>query len=143
MSLEANKEIHIERMFSVSKEKVFEAWTNKDHLATWFSPNPDVSVEADVDLRNGGHYSLSFGFATVRGTYKDISPYDTLVFSWQWDHEKHIPEMLISLAFQSVESGTKMTLVHSQLLDEEEIAGHMEGWEANLSNLEAFLAKST
>lgn len=139
MSLEATQELHIERMFNTNKEHVFEAWTNSEHLATWFSPNPEVSVEANLDLQTGGAYSLSFGFATVRGTYKDISPYDKLVFTWQWDHEKHIPEMLISLSFESIESGTKMTLIHSQLLNDEEISGHKEGWESNLANLEAFL----
>lgn len=46
----------LERTLDLPVEKVWEAWTNPDHMKAWFCPKPWQLVNARLDLRPGGEF---------------------------------------------------------------------------------------
>ena len=52
----------LKRRFNAAPEKVYAAWTDPEKLAQWFGPGSveEGSVQADIDLRVGGRYRISF-----------------------------------------------------------------------------------
>ncbi|MDB4943271.1 MAG: Activator of Hsp90 ATPase 1 family protein [Labilithrix sp.] len=45
-----------ERSLSVSREKVFDAWTQPQHVAAWWDPTGTPLRECTIDLRKGGSF---------------------------------------------------------------------------------------
>lgn len=43
-----------ERTVDVSKELIWEAWTNPEQLVKWFTPEPWQTIDCEIDLRPGG-----------------------------------------------------------------------------------------
>ena len=52
----------LKRRFNAAPEKVYAAWADPQKLVQWFGPGPveEGSVKADIDLRVGGRYRISF-----------------------------------------------------------------------------------
>ena len=123
------KTLHLERMFEVPQEKVFNAWSSSEAVGKWFGLDPEAETKASVDFREGGSYVLQSGDYVVRGVYKEISPHDKIIFTWLWDHDQEVPEMLVSLEFTETNTGTKMTLIHDNIADQERLEQHKYGWE--------------
>jgi uncharacterized protein YndB with AHSA1/START domain len=44
----------LERVIDVPRSRVWEAWTNPEHLKKWFTPEPWKTVDCEMDLRPGG-----------------------------------------------------------------------------------------
>jgi uncharacterized protein YndB with AHSA1/START domain len=78
----ASLTITLRRTFAASREQVFEAWTQPEHVTCWWDPTGIRLVECDIDLRPGG----SFKFVNANhgppfsGTYREIAPPARLVF---------------------------------------------------------------
>jgi uncharacterized protein YndB with AHSA1/START domain len=51
----------ISHVFKASREKVWQAWTEQEHLLRWFGPKGSTMLQANLDLRVGGmfHYCMS------------------------------------------------------------------------------------
>ncbi|MEZ5941886.1 MAG: SRPBCC family protein [Planctomycetaceae bacterium] len=51
----------ISHVFNASQEKLWEAWTEQEHLSRWFGPKGSTISHAKLDLRVGGmfHYCMS------------------------------------------------------------------------------------
>lgn len=126
------KTLHIERIFEVPQKRVFNAWASTEAMNKWFGLDTDSETEAKVDFREGGSYLMQAGPYTVRGVYKEISPYDKISFTWLWDHDQEVPEMLVSLEFAHTTTGTKMTLTQDNIADHERFEQHRKGWENGL-----------
>jgi uncharacterized protein YndB with AHSA1/START domain len=52
----ASGEFVISRVFDLPREKMFELWTNRDHLMRWFGPKGFTMPEAKLDFRPGGMF---------------------------------------------------------------------------------------
>jgi uncharacterized protein YndB with AHSA1/START domain len=50
----------ISRTFDVPRERMWKAWTERDHLMQWFGPKGFTMTTAKLDFRSGGifHYCL-------------------------------------------------------------------------------------
>lgn len=46
----------LQRVVPVPRELIWQAWTQPDRLKTWFTPEPGVIVECEIDLRPGGMF---------------------------------------------------------------------------------------
>lgn len=46
----------LERVVDIPVEKVWEAWTNPDHIIHWFAPKPWSVAKCTIDLRVGGGF---------------------------------------------------------------------------------------
>ncbi len=72
------------------------------------------------------------------GTYKEITPYSRLVFTWEapWS----APGTTVTVTLNPVTDGTEVVLTHVKFLSEESRDNHAEGWAGILSKLDALLA---
>lgn len=56
-----NKTIKIERLISISPDRVFEAWTTPKDLMNWYSPGNGWTIPyAEVDAKVGGRFKIGF-----------------------------------------------------------------------------------
>lgn len=75
----------ISHVFNASREKVWEAWTRREHLVRWFGPKGSTILHATADLRVGGqfHYCMSHPNGMemwARWVFQTINPPDRLEF---------------------------------------------------------------
>lgn len=116
-----------------SPATIWEAFTNAEALATWWSQ------EAIVDPVVGGEIIASWPSMdwTMRGRYTELVPHDLVAFTWSWDHEPDTPERLVQVTLEPVGGGTVVTLNHGDYGgdDLEERTQHLEGWHHFLPKL--------
>jgi uncharacterized protein YndB with AHSA1/START domain len=134
------------RHLNAAPEKVYAAWADPQKLMQWFGPSKVTAgtVEADVDLRVGGRYRISFDtndgeHREVGGVYREVVPGARLVFTWAW-HSTPERESLVTVAIKADGGGTLLTLHHEQFADEAARDGHEAGWTSTLDKLEDYLA---
>jgi uncharacterized protein YndB with AHSA1/START domain len=104
---------------------------------------PDT-VKAEIDLRVGGRYRISFTaeggeYFEVGGVYREVVPNARVAFSWAW-HSTPERESEIEISVVPEGSGTLLTLHHAQFADEKARDSHQRGWGIFFDKLEVFLA---
>lgn len=137
--------LRIERTFQAPAQKVFDAWTSEEVMRRWFHAEHDwETTEAEVDLRPGGavrvvmrdpHKDAEYGGG---GAYTEIDPPTRLAFTWTWDSDQR--QTLIELDFLENDGVTTVLLTHRNLVDEESLRDHEDGWTKCLENLERAIA---
>ena len=135
----------INRRFHAAPAKIYAAWTDPEKLAAWFGPSKvkEGSVQAETDLRVGGHYRISFNatdgeYFQVGGVYREIVPNERIVMSWAW-HSTPERESQLTIALKPDGAGTLLTLHHEQFFNEAARDGHEKGWTELLGKLEQSL----
>jgi uncharacterized protein YndB with AHSA1/START domain len=143
--LAARPSLTLTRRFSAAPEKVYAAWADPQRLVQWFGPSSveEGSVKADIDLRVGGRYRISFrangNYNEVGGIYREVVPNQRLVFSWAW-HSTPERESLVTISIKPEGSGTVLVFNHAQFDDEKARDNHERGWTDLLGKLETYLA---
>jgi uncharacterized protein YndB with AHSA1/START domain len=130
----------MERTYAAPAQAVFDAWTSEEVLRRWFHAGHDwVTPEASVDLRVGGglrvvmhnpHKGEDYGGG---GTYTEIDRPRRLAFTWTWDGSDR--RMLIEVDFVESAGVTTVRFTHRDLLDEEALRDHEDGWGKCFDNL--------
>lgn len=139
--------IVIEREYDASPQRVFDAWTDANHLLEWFHGSAEIKVQSAVaDVREGGHFRVELvgpnDHYVIGGQYTEVRPPDILEFTWKWDESTIEPtETLVRLEFQPVGTRTLMRLTHSKFSSERASQAHDAGWAGVLSSLATFLSK--
>ena len=136
----------LKRRLNAPCEKVYAAWTDPEKIARWFAPAQVEagSVRADIDLRVGGRYRISFEsgdgeYSQVDGVYRELTPNARIAFSWAW-HSTPERESQVTVSLQPDGGGTLLTLHHEQFFDEAARDGHGRGWNDLFDKLEEYLA---
>lgn len=136
----------LKRRLNAAPEKVYAAWTDPEKIARWFAPAQvkPGSVNADIDLRVGGRYRISFEsadgeYSQVDGVYREVTPNARIAFSWAW-HSTPERESQVTVSLQPDGGGTLLTLHHEQFFNEAARDGHAKGWSELLDKLENHLA---
>lgn len=143
MQNQANSTLKISHYFSQSPEKVWQAWTDPKLVKSWFGSDPNGTVlDASLDVRPGGAFEVNFQNAdgtqfTSIGEYKEIEPYQKLVFSWGWKDRPDVIES-ISIVFQAEQNGTTMFFEHANI-DPTTTHGYENGWKSTFEKLERTL----
>ena len=134
------------RRFRARPEKVYAAWTQAEQLVQWFGPASvkPGSLHADIDLRVGGRYRISFTndkgeYFEVGGAYREVVPNERLQFSWAW-HSTPERESLVTISIKAEGDETLLTLHHAQFADQAACDSHHRGWTDMLDSIENFLA---
>jgi uncharacterized protein YndB with AHSA1/START domain len=165
MAEEKNKFV-IERVFPVSQERLFRAFTSKDEMAIWYSPPGMRVIKSEQDFRPGGTYH--YGLSSDQGnemwgkvTYREITPHSRLVYAQSFSDPaggltRHpmVPtwplEMLTVMEFDSEgekQTRLKITWINTCVDDVEgetfraAHAGMTGGWTGTLDNLQNYLMK--
>lgn len=152
------EEIVITRSFEAPRELVFKAWTDSEYLTRWFSPESFTTPSAKCDPRVGGHFLYCMRSPEGknywgRGAYREINPPERIVYtdsfadaegkpvppSYYGMSASHPQEMLVTVTFDELAGGTKLTLRHSAPREFEERDEMQQGWNEMLDKLEQIL----
>jgi uncharacterized protein YndB with AHSA1/START domain len=143
--LTAKPSLTIKRRLNAAPEKVYAAWTDPEKIVRWFATAKarDGSMQADIDLRVGGHYRISFHstegeYHQVGGIYREVMPNERLVFSWAW-HSTPERESLVTVSLKPDGAGTLLSFHHEQFFDSAARDNHERGWTDLFVNLEKYL----
>ncbi|WP_010584998.1 SRPBCC family protein [Schlesneria paludicola] len=76
----------IERVFDAPRELVFQAWTDREHLANWYAPNGCTITFKTLEIRPGGVFhscirSPEGHECWCKGVYLEIEPPTRIVYS--------------------------------------------------------------
>jgi uncharacterized protein YndB with AHSA1/START domain len=157
------KTLHITRILNAPRERVWQAWTEPEHIRKWWGPKDFTAPYVETDLRTGGKYLYAMhGTAGSEfdtdmysgGEYLEVIPMEKIVAS---DHfadaegnkitpaEMGMPgdwpteDMKITVTFEDAGEGkTKLTIIHEG--HPADFAGDAEqGWNQSLDKFEAIL----
>jgi uncharacterized protein YndB with AHSA1/START domain len=144
----AGTTLHLERSIAASRERVFEAWTNPELFARWFTPPGGASHKAEIDLRAGGSWRVTMRLrprlppARAFGTYLEVDPPARLVYTLAWRGAPFGPESLVTVEFQELDGATRIKLTQERLETRRGRAFHAWGWRHSLRRLIALLEGS-
>jgi len=141
---DAAHDLRLTRLLPATCEQVWDAFTTRDGLATWWWST--LGTTYDVDLRVGGHYRFeasSGGFA-VSGTYLELSPDEHLACSWIWEDEDGAGTTdRVDITLRSRPAGTEVEIWHrGPWADGEQAEDYRLGWTSTLDALERRLASA-
>ncbi len=114
----------IERLIEAPPEEAFDLLTQPERLRRW------QALSAAIDLRVGGNYRFTIVPGSIaEGTVTELDPGRRVRLTWGWHGSDDVPpgssDLVIEL--EPVEDGTLVRFSHAGL-DEEQAAGHREGW---------------
>jgi uncharacterized protein YndB with AHSA1/START domain len=86
----AEREIRIERIFEVPRERLFEVLTDPELIPRWWGPRGTTTIVEEMDPTKGGRWRFlmrdSDGTETrFSGTYREVSPPERIVQTFEWD----------------------------------------------------------
>ncbi len=133
--LDQRPSLTITRRLRASPPKVYAAWTNAENLIQWFAAAQAKpgSIKADLDVRVGGRYRISFvnqdkdEYHEVGGLYREVVPNARLQFTWAW-HSTPERESLVTIELKPDPAGTLMIFQHDQFADQTARDNHERGW---------------
>lgn len=137
--------LKLTRLIQAESEKVFDAWTQPQHLNLWSAPE-GMDVDAEVDLRVGGRYRLRMrgsdgGEFNAVGEYLEIDRPNRLRYTWSWEEEGNdYYETVVTVEFHDRDGATEVVLVHERFPDADIAGKHTEGWTSCLDRLEKVFA---
>ena len=145
MSTETTSKLEITRIIRAPQERVFRAWTTAEDMVNWACPEGATVVDVASDPRPGGAYHITMKIdeettLTARGIYREVSPPERVVYTWDWDAEEQaLGETVVTVEFRDVGDATEVRLVHALFPSAEAREGHAEGWNSCLNRLEALV----
>lgn len=148
----ADLKLEIKQVFDAPIEKVWDAWTNPESLKQWKHPEGMTTPSAQVNLEQGGEWSVVMEgdmingnehthSLTLNGKYLEIDKPHKLVYTWLWegqDPQTHNTTVTILLS-KLEENKTEVILIHSGFPDQNMVDEHTFGWNSTLKNLQKFL----
>jgi uncharacterized protein YndB with AHSA1/START domain len=145
--LDNRPSLTLTRRLRARPEKVYAAWSEPENLVKWFATGQarSGSIRADLDVRVGGHYRISFTdeksgeYHEVGGVYREVVPNARLQFTWAW-HSTPERESLVTVEVKPDAVGTLLTFHHEQFADEKARDNHRQGWSKFFDQLEQFVA---
>jgi uncharacterized protein YndB with AHSA1/START domain len=137
--------LRIERAFDAPAERVFEAWTSEEVLRRWLHGMVGWQTPtAEVDLRVGGTIRIVMrdpvggAESGATGEYMVVDPPRRLVFTWVWDDQPDLPQ-LIELEFAEHDGRTTVRMTNSSIPTDERAESQDRGWNVCFDNLERLL----
>jgi uncharacterized protein YndB with AHSA1/START domain len=143
--------VHLQREFSASPERLFNAWTRPEMLNDWFGPEGFRVIESSATVEVGGKYRIVIespqGVVIEHfGEYVDVSRYNRLVFTWVLDDQRCVGSenqraiTLVTLRFDALATERVMLdLLHERLPDRTARDGHLFDWTQSLESLAHFI----
>ncbi len=147
------KSVIIERSFSASRSKVWEAWTTSALLDEWWGPKPWNAVTKEMDFREGGRWlnAMTGPDGTKQWCveeYHTIDPERSFTATDAFSDENGVPDDSFPrtewlVVFTDEGTGTKMTVTCTYATPEDLAKitemGFQEGFTMGLNQLDALL----
>jgi uncharacterized protein YndB with AHSA1/START domain len=140
---EENTTLVIRKIISASAERLFAAWTEPEQLKQWWGPESVTCVEAEVDLRVGGHYRIGNQLPDgkivwISGSFRLIDRPHKLVYSWRVGADS--PEELVTVTFRTTKPNEcHVTIMHERIPDRRTRDTHEQGWLGCLTKLASYI----
>ena len=154
----ARRRVSIERTFSAAIEDVWELWTTKDGIESWWGPDGFEVKVRKLDVRPGGElrYDMSaiapdqIEFLKKAGmslttpslvTYTEVMPRKRLAFTQLADFIPNVKpyEVATMVEFDATPQGVRMVLTLDAMHDEYWTKMAVMGWENELDKLAKLL----
>ncbi|GLY42380.1 activator of HSP90 ATPase [Amycolatopsis sp. NBRC 101858] len=135
-------DLEITRVFDAPRELVFAAWTQPDHLASWFGPHGFTCSAVTVDPRPGGRWRACIRSPEgedhwMHGVYREVSAPERLVFTFAWEAQGL--ETLVTIGFAGLDGKTEMTFSQTGFPSAAERDGHHDGWTSGFDDLTGYI----
>jgi uncharacterized protein YndB with AHSA1/START domain len=131
----------VQRTLKASPEAVYAAWLDPATIRRFMAGGADQTVtEARTDPRVGGTFRIvmtSDKEILHQGTYKELSPFSRIRFTWESPYSPADSEVDIRLT--PVPQGTELVLTQVKFLSEGARNGHRDGWTRILERLDSSL----
>lgn len=139
-------ELVLTRILDAPRELVWKAWTEREHLIRWSAPHGFTISYCEGEARVGGAWRTCMVSPEgkqhwVGGVYREVVPFERLVFTHLWDDNDGYPnpETLVTLSF-SDEGGKTLFRFHQQgFASLASRDGHEGGWNGSLDRLNDLL----
>jgi uncharacterized protein YndB with AHSA1/START domain len=150
----ARRRVSIERSFNAAIEDVWELWTTKDGIESWWGPDGFEVKVRKLDFRRGGEllYAMTaiapdqIDFMKKAGmplttesvvTYTEVVPLKRLAFKQLADFIPNVTpyEVAMIVEFEAKPEGVRMVLTLDAMHDEYWTKMAVMGWENELDKL--------
>src|SRR3954452_20991453 len=125
--------VEVTTTIRAGRESVFDAWLDPDRLARFLCAGDTNVARIEVDARVGGAFRVVMeggrGAPDHRGPYVAIVPPERLRFTWI-SAATEGRETDVTVTFDAIDEGTRITIVHAGLADETAIKRHQGGWQS-------------
>jgi uncharacterized protein YndB with AHSA1/START domain len=156
----ARRRVTIERRFDAAIEEVWELWTTKDGIESWWGPDGFEVKVRKLDLRPGGEFLYAMTATApeqvdflekagmpltteTRATYTEVVPRKRLAFTQLADFVPGITpyEVATAVEFNMTPSGVRMIVTLDAMHDESWTKMAVMGWESQLDKLAKLLRR--
>jgi uncharacterized protein YndB with AHSA1/START domain len=156
---DARRRVTLERTFAAPIDEVWELWTTKDGIESWWGPDGFAVTVQQIDLRPGGElvYEMTatapeqmeflkkagMPATTVsRLRYTEVVPPRRLAYSHTADFIPGVEpyEVPTTVELEEVPDGVRMVLSFTAMHDEHWTNLAVMGWESELGRLAKLLA---
>src|SRR5207302_356229 len=126
-----------------SATQIFEALTEPEQMVKWWGIEGRFqATHVESSLRPGGEWLMRGTRQngqpfTIRGTYREVDPPRTLVFTWLPDWQEERVETVVRIDLAGWDGVTTVRLTHSGLSTDTSRAAH-QGWPQLLDGLRAY-----
>jgi uncharacterized protein YndB with AHSA1/START domain len=137
-------EVRLSRRIAARPDIVFDALTTTEGMTSWWGPDEGPLLSATADVKVGGRFQVRFRMLDGSeheciGEFLEIDKPRRIVMSWQWifgsDPGERERVSRLEFHLRAIDTGTELTLVHTELRDEETAHSHRGGWEGALDKL--------
>jgi len=154
----ARKKITLERTFAASIEEVWDLWTTKEGIESWWGPDGFATAVSKLDLRPGGELVYAFTAIapdqiaflknagmpltqTVRATYTEVEPMRRLAYRTLADFVPGVEPYDVDTAVDLIagSAGVRVVLTLDAMHDEQWSKLMVMGWENELGKLARLL----
>ena len=161
MSSGARRTVRLERRFEASIEEVWDLWTTKDGIESWWGPDGFAVTVRELDLRPGGQllyamtavgpdqieFMKNAGMPLVsetRVTYTEVDRPRRLAYSTLADFIPGVEpyDVTTVVDLQPIPGGVRLVLTQEAMHDESWTQMAVLGWESELNRLAQALKKA-
>ena len=131
--------VRLQRVLRAPPERVWRAFTSAEAMAKWLPPNGFTASVAQMDVRVGGRFRMSFtNFTTQQshsfgGKYLELIPNELLRYTDVFDDPNLPGEMQTSISLRPVSCGTELSIVQEGIPEAIPPESCYLGWQESLA----------
>lgn len=112
---DADREIVLMRLLDAPRVLAWRAWTEPQQFAQWWGPKGFTNTIEEMDVRSDG--LLRFGMHDLKGvnhpnrvTYREVVPFERLVYSHTRDQDDEFTPFQATVTFDDQDEKTRLSL---------------------------------
>ena len=131
----------IERLFAVSRTRIFDALTSPEELRRWWGPRGFSAPSVEVDLHIGGRYRIAMrppegDIFHVTGAFLDVAPPGRLAYTFRWEEpDPDDRETVVTVSLDQRGATTLLTVTQGSFATGARRELHQQGWRESLHRL--------